>query len=228
MRLWNVFKMELFKNWQDRTSLIIMLAFMAVNIMGGFMLSSGGWSASAIFPFSFSVLASLAFLFVYPYQMARIDYKNKVMSLLIASGVSRVQYYFVKVGATLIFSLLSFMLIAILPLFIVMLAEEGMSFAVEFFNFVFEIDAVTFGIIIFTWLSAFSILMTSVIISRGRGFTIFVFLGLYFLTSQIALFFHGGRSVWWNPDYAAIIVQHIITIIVMGLIGILILRKQDL
>ena len=170
----------------------------------------------------------MIFLFVYPYQMARIDYKNRVMSLLIASGVSRVQYYFVKIGATLIFSLLSVLLIVIMPLFVVFLIEEGISVAVEMFNVVFEIDPVTFGIILLTWLSAFSILMTAVIISRGRGFTIFVFLGLYFATSQIAAIFQGGGSIWWRPDYTSIIITQLITMLVMGLIGILVLRRQDL
>jgi len=220
--------MELFKNWHDRTNLFVMLAFMAVNTLGGLSLispASGFMTGSLL---GFSILGSTIFLFVYPYQMARNDYKNKVMSLLIASGVSRIQYYFVKVGATLLFSFLSILLIIILPLFVVFLAEEGILVVLEFFNFFFEIEPIMFLIIIFTWLAAFSILMTSVIISRGRGFTIFVFWGLYFVTNQVALAFRSGGSFWWNPDYTAIIVQHVITILVMGLIGIFILRKQDL
>ena len=227
MSLLNVFKMELFKNIQDRVSLVVMLVFMVVNMLGGFMIASQSWSAIMVLPFGFSFFGTMVFLFVYPYQMMGIDYKNKVMSLLIASGVSRVQYYFVKVGATLLFSFLSLVFIVFLPLLIVLMTHD-MSAALEFFNVIFEIDAVTFAIITFTWLSAFSILMTSIIISRGRRFTIFVFLGLYFVTSQIAFFFNNNRSIWWHLDYAAIIIQHIITIVVMGVVGILILRKQDL
>jgi len=151
-----------------------------------------------------------------------------VMSLLIASGVSRVQYYFVKVGATLIFSALSFILLVIVPILIVAAAFD-MRIALDFLNFVLEIDAVTIALIFFGWLSAFSMLMTSVIISRGRAYTIFVFLGISIVTSQIASAFHQGRgAIWWNFDYTAIIIQQLITIAVMGLIGILILRKQDL
>ena len=230
MSLGNVFKMELFKNWQDRTNLIVMLAFMGVNTFGGLSMVTRSMSAMAVLPFSFSIVGSLVFLFVYPYQMARIDYKNRVMSLLIASGVSRVQYYFVKIGATLIFSFLSFLLIAIVPTFVVALVDGGISVALGIFDFVLELDEamLVLSVAILTWLAVFSILMTSVIISRGRGFAIFVFLGLYFATSQIAAAFHRGSNMWWNPDYTAIIIQQLITIVVMGLIGILVLRKQDL
>jgi len=232
MSIWNVFKMELYKNWQDRVSLFIMLAFMTVNVIGGLLMVSGNWSAMGIFPFSFSVFASMIFLFIYPYRMARVDYKNRVMSLLIASGVSRVQYYFVKVGGTLVFSLLSLVMIAILPLFVVLLAEEGLMFAVEAVGYMaLELNATTLGIIILGWLAAFSMLMTSVIISRGRGFAIFVFLGLYLVTYQVVsfIFRRGGISTWWwNPSSPAIIIMLAVTAVVMGLIGILVLRRQDL
>jgi len=219
--------MELYKNAQDRVNLVIMLVFMVVNVLGGFMIANDSWSFLLATPFFFSVFASMVFLFVYPYQMARIDYKNRVMSLLIASGVSRVQYYFVKVGATLIFSALSFILLVIIPILIVAAAFD-MRIALDFFNFVLEIDAATIAIIFFGWLSAFSMLMTSVIISRGRAYTVFVFLGIWIVTSQIASAFQGTGTFFWDLQYTAIIIQQLITIVVMGMIGILILRKQDL
>jgi len=219
--------MELFKNLHDRTNLLIMLVFMVANILGGLLLSSN-LTFMSLLPLGFMASGSMIFLFIYPYQMARTDYRNKVMSLLIASGVSRVQYYFVKIGATLLFSFLSVLLVIMIPLFVVVVAMEGISDALKYFNIVLEIDAGTFGAIFFTWLSAFSILMTSVIISRGRGFTVFVFLGIYFFTNQIAAFINSDSGILWNLNFMEMIIQHIIIIVLMGFIGILILRKQDL
>ena len=228
MSAWNVFKMELFKNVQDRVNLVVMLVFMAVNIIGGLMISTQSWNPMLILLFSFSVFGSFVFLFIYPYQMARVDYKNKVMSLLIASGVSRVQYYFVKVGATLLFSFLSFILLVVFPLLVVLIFHD-MSIALEFLHMTLEIDPVTLGIGFFGWLSYFFMLMTAVIISRGKAYTIFVFFGLSIATSQVALIFHQALgSHWWQMDNTVILVQHFVTIAVMGLIGILVLRKQDL
>ncbi|MCL2560235.1 MAG: hypothetical protein FWE07_07075 [Turicibacter sp.] len=123
MDLWNVFKMELFKNLYDRTNIIIVVTLMMMNIIGGFSVHNAGWD-SAVGGLFFitgllSFAASFAFLFFYPYQLARVDYKNKVMSMIIASGVSRVQYYFVKIGSILLFWIGSVIVLAIIPLIIV-------------------------------------------------------------------------------------------------------------
>lgn len=230
MSVWNVFRMELYKNIHDRVNLIVMLVFMTINILGGLnvMNAAHGMGTMMALLFSFSVLGSTVFLFIYPYQMARTDYKNKVMSLLIASGVSRVQYYFVKIGATLLFSFLSLIMLVVLPLVIILVSHD-MYLALEILDFTFEVDAASLGIVFFGWLSYFFILMTSVIISRGRAYTIFVFLGLSIAVSQIALMFYrtfGGP--WWQISTTMILVQHFITMAVMGLIGILVLRKQNL
>jgi len=128
----------------------------------------------------------------------------------------------------LLFSLLSIILLVILPLLIV-LSVHSMRLVIEFFNFYFEIDVATIGIILFAWLSTFSMLMTAVIISRGRRFTIFVFLGLSIAASQLAIMIRamfGGP--WWYINNTATFVQHLVTMALMGLIGILVLRKQNL
>ena len=235
MKLWNVFKMELFKNIHSRANLVLMLSFMLVNILGGIAISSQSWFAMTNMDpmiatlFSFSIFGTAIFLFLYPYQMARDDYRNKVMSLLIASGVSRIQYYFVKVGATLLFSLLSIILLVILPLLIV-LSSHNMQLVIEFFQFSFQIDLVVIGVILVAWLSTFSMLMTAVIIARGRRFTIFIFLGLSIATSQVALVFRSmfGIHRWHVMSTTGTFIQYLSTMAVMGLIGILVLRKQNL
>ena len=228
MSAWNVFKMELYKNLHDRVSLVMMLILMSVNIIGGLSLSNQHFGVMIAMLFSFSVMGSAVFLFIYPYQMARTDYKNKVMSLLIASGVSRVQYYFVKVGATLIFSFLSFLMLVFLPLLIV-LASHDMALALEILGFPLEIDASVLAIGFLGWLSIFFMLMTSVIIAKGRGITIFVFMGISFVVAQFSVGFHrtfGGSM--WQTNLTLMAFQYLLIIVAMGGIGILILRRQDL
>ncbi|MCL2367570.1 MAG: hypothetical protein FWC72_01095 [Oscillospiraceae bacterium] len=241
MKLWNVFKMELYKNIHGRVNWILMLSLMLINTIGGFVISNQNWmrvpSTAGIMMtilFIFSVIGTFIFLFLYPYQMARVDYRNNVMSLLIASGVSRVQYYFVKVGATLLFSLLSIVLLVILPLLIVLIIHD-MRLVFEFFHFNFEIDIMAIGIILLGWLSTFSMLMTAVIIVKGKRVSIFIFLGFSIVLSQIAfvirtliMFSAGFGNNWWEVNNTITLLQHLLTMVVMGLIGILVLRKQNL
>jgi len=236
MKLWNVFRMEIFKNIHDRVNLFVMLVLMCLNIIGGLIVSNQNWrrtpstfEETMLWLFVFSALGSVIFLFIYPYQMARTDYKNNVMSLMIASGVSRIQYYFVKVGATLLFSFISVTLLAILPLFIILLSTGGIEVAAA--DIYIELDGAgtAFGVIITSWLSTFSMLMTSVIIARGKGFTIFVFFGISIATSQVMNIVRGLLGIeWWNMTNTITLIQHLITMVVVSLIGILVLRKQDL
>jgi len=234
--------MEIYKNIHDRANLFIMLVLMCLNIIGGLIISNisnqnwwfiepSGFEIMILWLFVFSVLGTAAFLFIYPYQMARTDYKNKVMSLMISSGVSRVQYYFVKIGATLIFSFLSVTFLVILPLLIILTVNDEFASVFEFANFYWDISdiGVSLGLLITGWLSAFSTLMTAVIIAKGRSITFFVFFGLSIAASQIALIIQGLLGInRWQITNTATVIQYLITMIVMGLIGIFILRKQDL
>ena len=229
MSVWNVFRMELYKNIHDRVNLIVMLVFMAINILGGLnvMNAAHGMGTMMALLFSFSVLGSTVFLFIYPYQMARTDYKNKVMSLLIASGVSRVQYYFVKIGATLLFSFISLVLLVILPLFIVLMAND-MSFVLDILGVAFSIEFAHIALIFIAWLSFFFILMTSVIISKGRAYTIFVFFGLSIAATQFGVMFYRIFNIGYQINYTLMFIQYVTTMAIMGVIGIVVLSKQNL
>ena len=239
MKLWNVFRMEIFKNLHDRANLFIMLMLMCLNIIGGIIISNQNWlfrepsgfELMIIWLLVFSVLCTVAFLFIYPYQMARTDYKNNVMSLMIASGVSRVQYYFVKIGATLLFSFLSVTFLVIFPLLIVLIVNGEIVTAYEFADFYWNISDIggVLGLLITGWLSAFSTLMTATIMTKGKSVTFFVFFGLLIIASQLAVIVQGILGInRWQASNMVTIVQYLITMAVMGLIGILILRKQDL
>ena len=243
MKLWNVFKMELFKNWHDRTSMFMLLIFMCVNTIGGLVVSHSGngpqGSAMIIIGllFGFSIFGSVVFSFLYPYRMARVDYRNQVMSLKIASGVSRVQYYFVKVGATLLFSFLSLVALLIVPVFVVGMTHD-MSFVFEVagelvnVSFIDLLRSLLLGL--FVWLSIFATLMAAVIIARGKGSAIFIYFGLTMATSIVVSVVRDAFNLQlWNMNNLdtmmwLMVLQYVITTAVMGLLGILVIRKQDL
>jgi len=240
MKLWNVFRMEVFKNLNDRTNLFVMLVLMCVNTIGGLVMANQRFSRRPssleemiIGLFILSVVGTVIFLFFYPYQMARTDYKNNVMSLMIASGVSRIQYYFVKVGSTLLFSFISVTLLAIVPWIIVLISSGGIEFSIAdvYYVEIVEIGSALGMLATFLvgWLSSFSMLMTSVIIARGKAVTIFVFFGISIAASQITAL---GRALfgidWWQITTTVTLVQHLITMVALSLMGIMILRKQDL
>lgn len=233
MKSFNLLKMEIYKNLNDTVNLFLIGLFMILNLIGGtslrmqFFSGNYNWGPLSML-FIFSFLGSIIFLFVYPYQLARVDYKHKVMSMTIASGVTRIQYYFVKIGATLLFSLLSFICMILLPLIFV----GGIDFALVDF----QIDVATLGDILFiliSYLSSFFILMTAVILVRGRGSTIFVFLGLSWISSFIMsiilnpIFNIGNLSTLEQINRVGI-TNNIITIILFGLLGVFLIRKQNL
>ena len=243
MSLWNVFRMEIFKNLHDRVNIFIIVVLMCVNIVGGIVVSdlffnnsfwNWGWNPPTVLQgmmlllLVFSIFASAAFTFIYPFQLVRTDYKNKVMSLMIASGVSRFQYYFVKIGATLIFSLASFLFVAFIP---IVIATRGMALF-TFWNMEFDLF---FGLFVFflSWLSMFFTMMTSTIMVKGHWSSIFVYFGLSIGTSMVFTFLQGLLGInWWNPTPGLYntfaVVRHLSTIAIFAMIGILILRKQDL
>ena len=220
MSLWNVFKMELYKNIHDRVSLLLMAAIMSMSIIS--IIGDLEWLLV------FAIFGTFVFLFVYPYRMARMDYRNKVMSLLIASGVSRIQYYFVKIGATMLFSFISVILLVVIPVLFVLGIHE-FRFVTGLFLFYLRPDIAVIGTIFSVWISTFSVLMTAVIISKGRGFSIFVFMGILFANSQLSI---GLRRLFdislWGTISTIMFVEALITMTLMGLIGILVLRRQNL
>lgn len=227
MKLWNVFRMEIFKNLHDHINLFVMIVLMCFNIIGGIAIGNHFWSDSVgplVMLGWLSIICSLIFIFVYPYRLAQVDYKNKVISTMIASGVSRVQYYFVKVSATLLFSFVSVLLLAFIPMLIVTNISWG-DFYLTWSGAWLALSA---------WLSTFFTLMTAIIIVKGKGVAIFVFFGLNLaattMSGVIRAIFNINNHLFLD-DVAwirATTIENFITMAVFGIIGIFILHKQDL
>ena len=222
-------------------NLIVMLCLMSMNIFTGLFMSNINWLTGELSAFDLmmlmvfilSVISSFIYLYYYPYQMARADYKNQVMSLMIASGVSRVKYYFVKIGSVFLFSLMSVIVVGLIPIIVVIAANGGMGFSFEIFNFYFQlVDMVSWLFFAFlNFLSMFSMLMTSVILTKGKGYTIFVYLGISLI--GMILFFVFDSLIYLGTGVVGggrifDFIQYVLTISLMLLIGVLVIKNQDL
>ena len=251
----NIFRMEMYKNFRDKPYVIIIIILASIcamlAIIGAVLAETGidpfvdGGTAAAIF-FAFFILtliitffSLLIFSLLYPFHLLNVDYKNKVMSLMVASGVSRLKYYFVKISATLLSCFIVAAVISFIPLLtlFIVIQDHFVRFFVEFIH-----EAFTAGNIIQLLLSyilniiQFVVVMfAAVIISRGKFIGIFLFIGFNIgismvhgfirLTFLIALldtntsfFFHEGIGM----------ILTVMTIGLFGLLGAYILNKQDL
>ena len=236
MELKNIFKMEIYKNCNDKPYLLVIAILTAMAAASTFLsiATEHGLSVTLIVLIIFTVLGLGVFSLLYPFHLLNVDYKNKVMSLIFASGVSREKYYFVKISATILTCLIAMLAILIIPIitFLLVYPEIFVEMMQEIFNnFNFSDIAPLALMSIFSWLAYFVTLTTSVIITKGKVAGIFLFFGFSFIVSIFQTSFSfpllasmDGFSAYFN----LVTVFSIIQIVVFVLIGLNVLRKQDL
>jgi len=154
VKLKDIFKMEMYKNFTDKPYLImigILAAAWAVVVIADsvFSISIFGNSTFNNIVIMLAVFAGIAttiFVFVYPFHLLRVDYRHKVLSLMIASGVARVEYYFVKVGATVLSCLIVAIVILVVPLlnYLFFQVDDFVVFMRLFFQDFFASDRILF------------------------------------------------------------------------------------
>jgi len=245
MELENIFKMEMFKNRNDRPYLLViailtimaaMATFLGIARIEGGMNDFGGSFIMMVLLIVFTVFGLGIFSLLYPFHLLNVDYKNKVMSLIFASGVSREKYYFVKISATILTCLIATFIMLFIPTvtFLIVYPEffvEMMQNLFKNFNFVhilpFLLSAV-FGL-----LGNIVMLTTSVIITKGKISGIFLYFGFMFLVSTIQTSFLFPMTLLGGNDDVVLYFNlgtlfSIAQIILFALIGLHVLRKQDL
>ena len=243
MELKNIFKMEMYKNRNDKPYLLVIAiltvmaaasTFFGIAMLEDKIAAVGGFPASLIVLITFTLLGLGVFSLLYPFHLLNIDYKNKVMSLIFASGVSREKYYFVKISATTLTCLTAMLVILVIPTitFLLVYQESFVEMMQEILkNFSISDVAPFMLMVIFSWLASFAMLTTSVIITRGKVAGIFLFLGFSFAVSTIQsifsvpIFFSIEN---YNTYFYLVTAFSIIQIVVFVLIGLNVLRKQDL
>jgi len=238
--------MEMYKNFTDKPYLImigILAAAWAFVIMADSFFSvsifgRGIINSMVILTTVFAAIATTVFVFVYPFHLLRVDYRHKVMSLMIASGVPRVGYYFAKIGATVISCLIAAIVILVVPLLNYMVFEvnDFVVFMRMFHQDFFATDSILFLLSSATlFVASVVMLSTAIIMTRGKMTAIFLFMGFFFLTSIVRAIFDvpllWGSRMWFR-DFNTMMIQSIIVSLiqmaVFACIGISVLRKQDL
>ena len=244
MELKNVFKMEMFKNRNDKPYLLVIAILTAMaavaSIVGVLMIEASSETSTLvvieILLAVFTVLGLAVFSLLYPFHLLNVDYKNKVMSLIFASGVSREKYYFVKISATILTCLIATLVILFIPIvtFLLVYPEVFVNMMQQIFKEFTISDIVPFVLMaLFSWLAYYVMLTTSVIITKGKVAGIFLYFGFSFAVSTIQSIFSSPLLLSMensiiNSFFNLATVFSIIQIVAFVLIGLNVLKKQDL
>lgn len=204
----HIFKMELFKYVKDKTYLIttgvlaiinVILTIYFTNIFDSFMYNDSALS-STLFGFMIlflvlTILANIAFMFFYPFHLLSMDYRNDVMSLLVASGVNRTRLFFAKIGGALLWSFCLMLILVFVPFAITLLSLfqiSDMQLILASFGEYLNIAGLSVGMIIFSsifsYINSLVLLATATIILRGKMSSIILFVGFNMLQSLIISF----------------------------------------
>ncbi|MDR1680110.1 MAG: hypothetical protein LBR81_10120 [Prevotellaceae bacterium] len=240
--------MEIFKNRNDKAyiRIIAILTAMAAaaSIIGIIMASTNNTNnvliATEILLTTFTMIGIAIFSFLYPFHLLNVDYKNKVISLIFAGGVSRKQYYFVKIGATILSCLIAFFIILFIPIMIWLVAypaEFTELIRNIFRNFKPE-DISSFMLASILGLIANIVMLTTaVIISKGKITGIFLYLAFSFIVSivqgffmpdNISLFMINNTDMEISQYFYQTAIFAVFQIIAFTFIGLRVLDKQDL
>lgn len=251
----NIFKMEMYKNIQDKTYMIVLIVFVTLSLLLNFswlgvILTQLTFSKSPILlslltlATVLSVTALVVFSVLYPFHLLNIDYKNKVMSLMIASGVSRVKYYFVKISSTILSQLLTLFLILFVPFVTFFIFnQEYIFYAFKGINYSLNPSDILLAFLTHI-LGIIAVMVTmalAVILTRGRSSGLFVFLGFNLGSRMIrniligifyALLSSAGKYDFsislMGGNILFNLIFNVLEILIFGSIGISYLRKQDL
>lgn len=249
MTVSNIFKMEMFRNFRDKAYLIVIASIAGVGILTtvlGLIVGEYGGHSVALSSLLIFLIFSLVigipiFSVIYPWHLLSTDYNNKTLALVVASGVKRSNYYFVKMLATIVSSLLAYLVIGIFPVIILMGIYHD-----PFQEVLWEISkSLTSG---FVWAYLFNMILSGIativvlyfvtIITRGKFWGIFVYFGIemavgiaisMIMTPIIVISAgSGSESSGLNGVLMMGYTSAIIQIVAFGLAGFFKIKKQDL
>ena len=254
MTISNIFKMEFYRNFRDKAYLLvigILTGLFAVATVVGIVLmklsATTQGPANMIltsFEFLFVLALSLslaAFSVIYPWHLLSTDYNNRVLSLVVASGVARKNYYFVKVIATILTNLIAYVAIGLIPVVLLLCFFQH--------DFVATVQDVVRGFsgtqaflgllsLILSTIATMVMLYFVVILTRGKFWGIFVFLGIrlvlgvvlgtFMPSSMTMAFLAVVRTSAAMGNNTVSLVVSLVEILVFGFFGFLLLKRQDL
>lgn len=250
----NIFKMEFYRNFRDKTWLIIIGVMTILSLIDSVLIislinqtvsnsSEPGRGPSVLIAltvfFTLALVVGIwAFQIIYPFHLLSVDYSNKALSLMIASGVNRMTYYFIKLVATLLSTLLAFFTMFIIPFILILgVYSHQLSEFLSMISDTFSIGNVLMLILnsLVGSLASIVILFFVVIMTRGKFWGIFVYLGItmaigifvVIFTSSIAVYSSNSLNAMPNTSWVGLLLS-LIEGLIFGLIGLSFIRKQDL
>ena len=256
MNLKDIFKMEMYKNFRDKPYIIMIFALATIAALTSIValnlpplfdnLMMWGepepyvnflWMLFLFLVF-FLTLGGTLFAILYPFHLMNVDYKNKVMSLVFSSGVDRTNYYFVRIGATILSCFLASLIIFFIPalLFLVFKTSDFSSFMGYFFTEFRLLDILPFLLsTIFSLISMIVTLCAAVILTRGKVSGIFLYFGFSFgvsiFNNIILTMVRATQGSWFiSPalQFNTMSVLYVCASLLFGWVGLSTLKKQDL
>lgn len=192
-----IFKMELFKYMRDKKYLIATGILAIINICSTiysvYLIDHAQMFNDSQTPFiglfmlfvTFTIFANIAFMFLYPFHLMSMDYKNDVMAMLVASGVNRNRLFFSKIGATLLWSICVTFILVFIPGFIVLFKAsqtEGMFTFLGNILHTISLDQTSiFGLSLTffnSYVNTLILISTATILMKGKNLTILIYFAI--------------------------------------------------
>jgi hypothetical protein len=252
MNALTVFKMELYKAFHDKPFITAAIALAIGNAIVSALLfgvfrgpglhaSDSGLAVGVSILLVFALLlfiGTIIFSFLYPLRLFSLDYRNHVMSLMIASGVGRVNLYISKVFAVLIATMALILGMTLVPWLILFSNTDLLSSSLNMFmnmsvNGLYTV-ILMFFIFIFSTIATLVGLWTAVVMMKGKYISILVYWLMNLVFSVVSVpvtvmfTFTNGNSLTESSLSPISIVASLLRILVFGLIGIHVIKKQRL
>ena len=236
-----IFKMELFKYVRDKTYImstgILAVINIFVTIYFTYIIDNytqySGLEDNYFFGFMvvflvLTIFANMIFMFLYPFHLVSMDYKNNVMSMLVSSGVNRTQLFFAKIGAIFLWTILLTLVLVFIPFALILFKLlqvvdvqsliSGITQGINMAGFSFLGMMVSSFI---SYINSLVIIATATIMLKGNSLTFFLFIGLGMVQSAVASLLSFIPLVLNFSMTGVLIMNNLITV-VMTLIFILI------
>ncbi|MGX4686398.1 ABC transporter permease [Vagococcus sp. JNUCC 83] len=200
-----IFKMELFKYVRDKTYILATGILAIINIfvtiyftyvIDNYTQNSGLFN-DYFFGFMIvflvlTIIANTIFMFLYPFHLVSMDYKNNVMSMLVSSGVNRTQLFFAKIGAMFLWNIILTFILVFIPFALIFFKILQVADIQSIFSgFMAGINMAGYSFLgmiassFVSYINSLVIIATATIILKGNNLTFFLFIGLGMLQSAV-------------------------------------------
>lgn len=239
-----IFKMELYKYLRDKYYLIATLILLGLNVIATIALVNYDHLNSSLLITSI-VLAILLFFsnliflgIIYPFHLLAIDYKNRVLALMVASGVNRNKLFFAKIGAVILANIVVSFVLLVVPVVTTIYQVGNLGGWDELFRemgmlMVPQMVPLSINAVL-SYVAGLFILMTSVIIVKGKTLSILLYFGFNMLVAMVTSFVNTlftsdySFTQQLSGDNVFSSVVEVVVILVFGFIALQELRHQNL